>query len=94
MTDISVLGIGMTAQSGQDVALKNHALISMSFQLPGTDEPRIVTAIIISRWSQGDLIRYGLQFNQNLSIHWTTTQQVIEKYVDRRRQEESGLKIL
>ena len=74
MVDISVLGIGMTAQSGQDVALKNHALIDMSFQLPGTGEPRIVTARMISRRSQGNLIRYGLQFNQNLSIHWTTTQ--------------------
>lgn len=90
MIDISVGGIGMIAPVHDDEILRDHTMIYISFQLPGTSEPRTVTARIISRTLQGNIVRYGLEFSEKLTPHWALVLKMITAFVDKRKYEELG----
>lgn len=89
LKDISVLGMGLTAQVGQDDFLKSHSLVDISFKLPGMLKQRAVSARIVKRELRGDSVHYGLQFSNSLAQALTSNQDEISAYIDRLEQEDS-----
>lgn len=90
LTDISVLGMGLMAQSEQDAILKNHTVVDVSFKLPGMSTRRTVSARIVERELRGDSIHYGMQFSSSLVETLASHQDEISAYIGRREQEDSG----
>ncbi len=88
LTDISVLGMGLTAQLEQDAILKSHSLVDVSFKLPGMSNRQTVSARIVERELRGDSIHYGMQFSDSLVQALASHQDEISAYISRREQED------
>ncbi len=91
LSDISVIGMGISTGPGQDAILKDHPVVDVTFKLPGASKLRTLAARIVARELRGHVIHYGLQFSRAMSQHLSTEEDEIAAFVKRREREDPGL---